>query len=80
MASDSKKNVTSAIRPAEIRAARKAIYKSGLTSADVKPNLLAATSKQMGKGFLELLKLIAQIKMGGQGVGQSPLAKEYDQS
>lgn len=60
------------ITPKEIRDARAVIHSQGLTAKyDVPPRSLVVTARRTGKRFIEILKEIARIKMGGQGQGQS---------
>ena len=61
----------------EVRQARRFIFKHGLTSHDIPPRLFAITAKKLDKSFTELLSIIAKLRMGGQGVGQSETATEY---
>jgi len=59
------------ITPKEIRDARAVIQSQGLTAYDVPPRSLVVTAKKTGKRFIEILREIARLKMGGQGQGQS---------
>ena len=55
------------ITPKEVREARAFIHKRGLTSYDIAPKDFAQAAKRFGKSFSETLKLIASLKMKGQG-------------
>ena len=67
----------------EVRQARAWLSNKGMTlvgkpitSTDIPPRLFAETAKRTGKSFDDLLRFLARAKMGGQGLGQSPIADE----
>ncbi|MGZ8432786.1 MAG: hypothetical protein ACXWXX_00230 [Candidatus Binatia bacterium] len=59
------------------RKARAFLRSRGFTSEDIPPGKFAATAKKLGKTFLDLLRQIARYKMGGQGMGASPVADDF---
>lgn len=64
------------VKPKEVRQARAFLRQRKIETQDISPRLFAMTAKKTGKTFLDLLKTIARLKMGGQGVGQSEKADE----
>lgn len=60
--------------PKETRAARSFLRNRGFRPTDIPPRLFATKAKATGKSFSDLLRSIAEMKMGGQGVGQAPKA------
>ena len=67
-------------RPSDIRQARAFLRARNISSSEIPPRLFALTSERLKKPFKELLRLLAILKMGTQGRGQSPTATEYDSS
>lgn len=61
----------------EVQQARAYLFSKGIPTIDVNPRDFAESSKKLGKNFDELLRFIALLKLGGQGVGQSPVASRY---
>lgn len=66
----------SRVSPKEVRQARAFLQMRGFETSMMPPRLFAMTAKREGKTFGELLNLIARLKMGGQGLGQSPEAEQ----
>jgi hypothetical protein len=59
----------------DARKARDFLFSRGLNNRDIDPKLFATWSKKLGKDFDDLLKIIAAMKMKGQGMGQAPMAE-----
>ena len=51
---------------AEIRAAKSYLNRRGLSSRDISPRKFATTSKRLGIGFSQTLKMLARQLSGGQ--------------
>lgn len=51
----------------EVRKARSFLYTRGITAREISPRRFAAAAKELDTSFGELLRMIAQLKMGGQG-------------
>ena len=64
------------ITPKDVRAARAYIHKRGLTASDISPRDLATFAERYGKTLSSALRLVAAIKMGGQGGSQFEKTKE----
>ena len=64
-----------AVKPVDIRRARAFLRKRNVPSRVVSPRRRAATADELGKSFSETLKLLAQLLMGGQGLGPAPIAQ-----
>lgn len=64
------------VKPKEIRQARSFLQSRGLTTSDISPKLFAITAKKVNKTFVELLAIVARLKMAGQGLGQSAQTEE----
>lgn len=62
----------------EIRQAHAFLAKWGFTSSMIPPKMFAAKAKETGLDFRSLLQMIASYKLGGQGMGQTPIAESYD--
>lgn len=54
--------------PKEVRAARAFLHNH--KRGGISPRLFAASAKELGVGFKELLRLIGEIGLGGQGQAQ----------
>lgn len=61
------KKTSVAPTPKQIREARAYLQNRQLTSADVAPKDFATLSNRWSKSFAETLRLLARLKMGGQG-------------
>lgn len=59
----------------DMRKARDFLFSRGLNNRDIDPKMFAMWSRKLGKDFDDLLKIIAVIKMKGQGLGQAPQAE-----
>jgi len=55
------------VTPQEVREARSFLHKRGLKTSDVAPRDLATLSKRFSKSLSDALKLVASLKMKGQG-------------
>lgn len=56
-----------AATPPEVRKARAFLRSKGVTSKEVPPRKLANAAKELNKGFRETIKLIMNLRSGGQG-------------
>jgi hypothetical protein len=63
----------STIKPKDIREARAFLQKRNLKTSDIAPKTFAQLANRYNKSFYDTLKLLAVLKMGGQG--QSPFAQ-----
>lgn len=57
------------VTPKEAREARSFLQRRGLTSRDVPPRDFAKLAKRLNASFTSVLKLVASLKMKGQGEG-----------
>lgn len=55
------------VSPAEVRAARAFLRQRGVSTKEIPPRKFAASAKELGKGFRELLRYLMMLKSGGQG-------------
>lgn len=65
-----------ATAPVNIRKARAFLQKRNVPSQVISPRRFAMTAEELGKTFGETLKLLAQLMMGGQGLGPAPIAQK----
>ena len=62
--------------PKEIRQARAFLHERGIRPADIRARDFAAAAAELGKSFIETLRLIATLFAGGQGMGPAPIASQ----
>ena len=65
-----------AVAPVDIRKARAFLRKRNIPSRVISPRRFAMTAAELSKTFSETLKLLAQLMMGGQGLGPAPIAQK----
>tara|TARA_R100000935_G_C2786664_1_gene144085 strand:+ start:519 stop:710 length:192 start_codon:yes stop_codon:yes gene_type:complete len=54
------------VAQAEIRAAKSFLKRRGLDNEDVSPRKFAQAAKELDKGFVETLRILARVLSGGQ--------------
>jgi|TARA_R110000744_G_scaffold298302_1_gene407996 hypothetical protein len=54
------------VAQAEIRAAKSFLKRRGLENDDVSPRKFAQAAKELDKGFVETLRILARVLSGGQ--------------
>ena len=69
--------MTAPVTSREKRQARAFLHNKDIRSHEISPSVFAVTAKRMNMTFSDLLVLLAKMKTGGQGQGQSEIAENY---